>query len=63
MKTVLSLLLPVATALVAYDCTGKGLNITTLSLTEIGDCQINDIEPTKEETYIQLLQLSEFDKI
>jgi len=50
-------------ALIAYDCTGKGLNITTLSLTEIGDCQINDIEPTKEETYIQLLQLSEFDKI
>jgi len=57
------LLLPTTMGLIGYDCTGKDLNITTPSLTEIGDCRIDDIEPTKEETYVQLLQLSEFDKI
>lgn len=56
------ILLPFAAGLVGYDCGGEGLNITTLSLLDIGACNVEDIEPQKEETYIQLMQLSEFDK-
>lgn len=48
-------------ALVGYDCGGEGLNITTLSLTNIGDCKMETWDPHSEETYAQLLQLSEFD--
>jgi hypothetical protein len=51
------------TNLTCYDCAGQGLNITTLSLTDIGDCNVEDIEPNKEDTYLQLLQLSDFDRI
>lgn len=48
-------------AMIGYDCGGEGLNITTLSLTDIGNCQLDDWEPQAEETYVQLLQISEFD--
>lgn len=58
-----SLLIAPARSLIGYDCAGKGLNVTTLSLTDIGECSIDEIEPTKEDVYIQLLQLSEFDRI
>lgn len=50
-----------AMGLIGYDCGGEGLNITSLSLTEITDCRVEDLEPKTEETYIQLLQLNEFD--
>ena len=45
-----------------YDCGGHGLNITSLSLLDIGDCNLEDIEPITENTHVQLLQLSDFDK-
>lgn len=35
---------------------------TTLSLLDIEACNVEDIEPHKEETYIQLMQLSEYNK-
>jgi hypothetical protein len=50
-------------SLTCYNCTGQGLNITTLSLIDIGNCDVEDIEPYKEDTYLQLLQLSDFDRI
>lgn len=53
--------LPVATAMLGYDCGGAGLNITTLSLLDIGTCEINDIEPKQEEVYVQLMQTSEYE--
>jgi hypothetical protein len=56
------LFITTAQALTAYDCTGRGLNITTLSLIDIGDCEIDDIEPIEESVHLQLLQLAEFDK-
>lgn len=56
------LMLPFAAALVGYDCGSEGLNITTLSLLDIGNCNVEDIEPRKEDVYIQLMQLSEYDK-
>jgi len=52
------LALPVVKALIGYDCGGEGLNTITLSLLDIGGCDMEDIEPRKEETYIQLMQLS-----
>ncbi|KAL6419051.1 hypothetical protein ACFW04_011608 [Cataglyphis niger] len=58
---ILALLSSTSYGLIGYDCGGDGLNITTLSLTEIGECQLENIEPKTEEVYIQLLQLSEFD--
>lgn len=48
-------------ALVGYDCTGEKLNITSLSLTDIEDCHLEDMEPNTEEVYVQLLQLNEYD--
>lgn len=47
--------------LLGYDCKGEGLNVTVFSLTNIEECQLEDLEPITEETYVQLLQLSEFD--
>lgn len=60
--TIITLLLLVtpSIALTGYDCTGEGLNITTFSLTDIGECSFEDMEPTKEDAYIQLMQLSDF---
>lgn len=60
--SILTLIWAAATqALIGYDCGGQGLNITSLSLLDIGKCQVDDIEPQKKEVYIQLLQLSEFE--
>lgn len=56
-------ILPLVSAMLGYDCGGEGLNITSLSLLDIGDCEVDDIEPNKEEVYIQLMQLSEYDRI
>jgi len=64
MKNTLATLLLLATpilCMVGYDCGGRSLNITSLSLLDVGECQVDNIEPQKEEAYIQLLQLSEFD--
>lgn len=63
MHTVILLtLLPLVAGLVGYDCGGESLNITSISLLDIGDCNVEDIEPHKEEVFIQLMQLSEYDK-
>lgn len=47
--------------LIGYDCRGEGLNITSLSLTEMAECQMENLEPTSEQINLQLLQLNEFD--
>ncbi|XP_043604673.1 uncharacterized protein LOC122577434 [Bombus pyrosoma] len=47
--------------LIGYDCNGNHLNVTTISLNSIGDCNIKPIHTESQETYIQLLQLSEFE--
>lgn len=54
-------LVAVTYGLIGYDCGGSGMNITSLSLLDIGECRVDNIEPHKEETFVQLLQLSEFD--
>ncbi|XP_076384513.1 uncharacterized protein LOC143263387 [Megalopta genalis] len=50
-------------AIVGYDCSGNNLNITTVSLNEIGDCDTEQLTTMTEQTYIQLLQLSEFNYV
>lgn len=55
-------LAPSSRGLIGYDCGGKDLNITTLSLLDIGNCEVEDIEPIATGVYVQLLQLSDFDK-
>ncbi|XP_039315420.1 uncharacterized protein LOC120359986 [Solenopsis invicta] len=54
--------LPFVSCLIGYDCGGEGFNVTTISLLDVGECDTNDIEPEQEETYIQLMQLSDFDR-
>lgn len=50
-------------ALTGFDCGGEGLNITTLSLTDIADCHVDDIEPKTEEIYVQLMQRNEYEHV
>ncbi|KAL6264222.1 hypothetical protein P5V15_004307 [Pogonomyrmex californicus] len=47
--------------LLGYDCGGSGLNITTLSLLDIGN--VEDLELESMETYVQLMQASEYESI
>lgn len=55
--------LPHVSALIGYDCGGDGLNITSLSLLDIGTCEMDTIEPIKKQIYVQLMQLADFDKV
>lgn len=49
-----------ASCLLGYDCAGPNLNITTVSLNNVGECTAPNEAPPSKETYIQLLQLSDF---
>uniref|UniRef100_A0ABD2W557 Sema domain-containing protein n=1 Tax=Trichogramma kaykai TaxID=54128 RepID=A0ABD2W557_9HYME len=57
------LTLPFAYDIIGYDCEARSLNVTTLSLLSIAECDIPHIEPKIEEQYIQLLQLNSFDRV
>ena len=52
-----------ASSLIGYDCAGEGLNITTLSLIDVGTCNIDEIEPVQEDVFVQLMQTSDYDSI
>ena len=47
-------------AIIGYDCGTNHLNITTLSLLEVGECDISEPQVQVEKIYVQLLQLSDF---
>lgn len=55
-----STLLSGTKAIIAYDCGGTYLNVTTVSLLRSGECDINIETPVTTTTYIQLLQLSSY---
>ncbi|XP_029668860.1 uncharacterized protein LOC115238865 [Formica exsecta] len=59
---IIALCFPIFHSLIGYDCGGQGLNITSLSLLDIGRCEVDNLEPNKEDVYVQLLQLSEYDR-
>lgn len=54
--------LALTSALTGYNCEGEGLNITTLSLLDVGVCDLEDIEPVRTDVYVQLMQLSDYGK-
>jgi len=56
------LLLPFVFGFIGYDCGGCSLNFITLSLLDIGDCELAEELTNTEETYMQLLQLSDYDR-
>lgn len=47
-------------SLIGFDCGGQHLNITTISLLDVGECNLNINQPNTTDVYIQLLQLSEY---
>ena len=49
-----------ANGLVGFDCGGQHLNITSVSLLGVSDCNLDYNTPNYSNVYIQLLQLSEF---
>jgi len=61
--TTLILFSTYAEGLIGYDCAGQGLNSTTLFLIDVGECNVENIEPKEEGIYLQLLQLSDFDQV
>lgn len=42
------------TPLIGFDCGSQHLNITTISLLDVGDCNLNIKEPSTTDVYIQL---------
>lgn len=47
-------------SVIGYDCGGKGMNITRISLLEVGTCEIPRKEVTTTTEYIRLLQSKKF---
>lgn len=54
------ILVAASDAFFGFDCAGQSLDITTFSLTSVGECEVLDINPIREQKYIQLMQLSDF---
>lgn len=46
-----------------YDCGGTHLNITIISLVHTGDCELRIENTTTTDTYVQLLQLSNYNYV
>lgn len=51
-----------ASAIRGYDCGTKTMNVTTVSLLDVGDCDIPEESIKTEEAMIQLLQIIDFQK-
>ena len=49
-----------ALALIGHDCGARQLNVTTLSLKEVGECDIPIHQPNITKQYLQLLQINEY---
>lgn len=47
-------------SLTRYDCGGPSLNITTFSLLDVSECETPDLQPVRQDQYIQLLQISDY---
>ncbi|KAL6421533.1 hypothetical protein ACFW04_014292 [Cataglyphis niger] len=60
---VLLLGLPSAYGIIGYDCGSASANLTTLSLLNIEECDIPQQNVNSSRTYIQLLQINEFESV
>ncbi|KMQ89865.1 hypothetical protein RF55_10448 [Lasius niger] len=47
-------------ALIGFDCGGQHLNITFVSLLDVGECNLNYRKPNISNVCVQLLQLSDY---
>ncbi|XP_015120589.1 uncharacterized protein LOC107043557 [Diachasma alloeum] len=47
-------------AIIGYDCGSNALNVTTISLLDIDDCDIEDEEVTTSKTHIYMIQLDKY---
>jgi len=54
------MLSPAVNGLMGFDCGGQRLNITSVSLLSVDNCDLQYHAPNSSEAYIQLLQLSEY---
>uniref|UniRef100_A0ABD2XAL0 Reverse transcriptase RNase H-like domain-containing protein n=1 Tax=Trichogramma kaykai TaxID=54128 RepID=A0ABD2XAL0_9HYME len=59
----LLILLPYANGMIGYDCEAKSLNVTTMSLLDIDECQPPKEELKIEKQYVQLLQVNNFESV
>ena len=48
------------TGFIRYDCGSRQLNVTTLSLREVGECDIPTTTVNNMRQYLQLLQINEY---
>lgn len=60
MPLILLILLSETTALIGFDCGEQHLNITAVSLLDVGECDLNVRKPNTTDVHIQLLQLSDY---
>ena len=60
---IIFLLTNTAQAMIGYDCGSRSLNVTTLSLINVGECEIPQQQVNISQRYIQLLQLNEFNDV
>jgi len=57
---ILIIVLSEASALIGFDCGGQNLNVTTVSLLDVGECDLKIRKPNTSSVHIQLLQLSDY---
>ena len=61
--TLLMLQASTVLSIIAYDCGAKEINVTTISLLDVGDCDIPSEKIESEEKKIQLLQVVAYHEV
>lgn len=56
-------IIKIVQGLIGYDCGSRQLSVTTISLRDVGDCNIPRRPINTTKTFIQLLQINEYDEI
>ncbi|XP_026830965.1 uncharacterized protein LOC113563501 [Ooceraea biroi] len=59
----LFVLIPTTYGLIGFDCGGQHLNVTTVSLLGVRDCELKHQSLITSDTHIQLLQLAEYNYV
>lgn len=57
------LLLPATSAIIGYDCGSESVNVTTLSLLDVGECEISPPKLNISTIHIRLLQLGDYTQV
>ena len=51
----MAMTIPLGKSFIAYDCGVRSLNMTTVSLLDIGQCDVPHVEIKEEKVQVQLL--------